>query len=144
VGYNVTFVYPIEGLNRLAQLMAERCRLYYGKRALKVDVKKKEVFFEDGTILDYEALISTIPLNRMLEMTGLVVDEPADPFTSVLVLNVGAERGSDCPQEHWLYVPRSKAGFHRVGFYSNVDVSFLPRSARERNNRVSIFRAGAG
>jgi protoporphyrinogen oxidase len=139
VGYNVTFVYPIEGLNALARAMAGHCRIHYGKRAMKIDVKTKEVFFEDGTSVGYETLISTLPLNKVLEMTGLVVEEPADPFTSVLVLNIGAERRSYCPQEHWLYVPRSKAGFHRVGFYSNVDVSFLPWSSRESNDRVGIY-----
>jgi protoporphyrinogen oxidase len=139
VGYNITFVYPIEGLNALARAMAQRCRILYGKRVSKIDVKHKEIFFEDSTSVGYEALVSTLPLNKVLEMAGLVVEESADPFTSVLVLNIGAERGSDCPQEHWLYVPRSKAGFHRVGFYSNVDASFLPRSARRCNDRVSIY-----
>ncbi|MGB9898544.1 protoporphyrinogen/coproporphyrinogen oxidase [Thermanaerothrix sp.] len=139
VGYNVTFVYPVEGLNALAQKMAERCRIHYNKHMVAIDVKKKEVFFDDGTGERYETLISTLPLNKVMEMAGLEVDEPADPYTSVLVLNLGAERGPGCPDEHWLYIPRSKAGFHRVGFYSNVDVSFLPRSAREQNNRVSIY-----
>jgi hypothetical protein len=38
-----------------------------------------------------------------------------------------------------LYNPDAKSGFHRVGFYSNVDVSFLPRSAQSDDNRVSIY-----
>jgi protoporphyrinogen oxidase len=119
--------------------MAERCRIQYGKRVVKIDVRNHELFFEDGTSIRYEILISTLPLNQVLEMTGLEVGELADPYTSVLVLNIGAKRGPKCPNEHWVYVPRSKAGFHRVGFYSNVDVSFLPRNARERNDRVSIY-----
>jgi len=139
VGYNATFVYPEGGLNVLAQQMAERCRIQYGKRVVKIDVRNHELFFEEGTGTRYETLISTLPLNQVLEMTGLEVGEPADPYTSVLVLNIGAKRGPKCPSEHWVYVPRSKAGFHRVGFYSNVDVSFLPRKARERNDRVSIY-----
>lgn len=139
VGYNVTFVYPEEGLNVLAQRMAERCRVHYGKRVVHIDVKSREVYFEDGTVEGYEELISTLPLNRVLEMTGLDVGERADPATSVLVVNIGAVKGPSCPEEHWLYIPHSKAGFHRVGFYSNVDVSFLPASARERADRVSIY-----
>jgi len=31
------------------------------------------------------------------------------------------------------------AGFHPVGFYSNVDVSFLPVSARGPTYRVAIY-----
>ncbi|MEM1944275.1 MAG: protoporphyrinogen oxidase-like protein [Nitrososphaerota archaeon] len=139
VGYNVTFVYPEEGLNTLAQRMAKRCRVHYGKRVVKVDVRSKEIYFEDGTVEPYSEIISTLPLNRMMEMTGLDVGEPPDPATSVLVVNIGAARSPDCPEEHWLYIPRSRAGFHRVGFYSNVDSSFLPASRRERRDCVSIY-----
>ncbi len=139
VGYNVTFVYPEEGLNVLAQRLAERCRIHYGKRVVHIDVKSREVYFEDGTVEGYEELVSTLPLNRMMEMTGLNVGEQPDPATSVLVVNIGAVKGPRCPEEHWLYIPHSKAGFHRVGFYSNVDVSFLPASARERADQVSIY-----
>ncbi len=139
VGYNVTFVYPEEGLNVLAQRMAERCRIHFGKRVVRIDVDSRDVYFEDGTWEGYEELISTLPLNRVMEMTGLEVDEPADPATSVLVVNIGAQKGPKCPSEHWLYIPRSRAGFHRVGFYSNVDPSFLPASARGRQDRVSIY-----
>lgn len=128
-----------EGLNVLALRMAERCRLHHGKRVMRIDVTSREVYFDDGSAQRYEELISTLPLNRMMEMTGLDVGERPDPATSVLVVNLGAVRGPRCPEDHWLYIPHSRAGFHRVGFYSNVDVSFLPASARERNDRVSIY-----
>jgi hypothetical protein len=35
--------------------------------------------------------------------------------------------------------PRHACGFHRVGFYSNVDESFLPASSRKNKDRVSIY-----
>jgi hypothetical protein len=75
----------------------------------------------------------------MVEMTRLDLDEEPGPYTSVLVLNIGAKRGADCPHDHWVYVSRSSAGFHRVGFYSNVDVSFLPQSSHALSDRVSIY-----
>jgi hypothetical protein len=106
---------------------------------VRIDPHKKELAFADGSGANYEQLISTLPLNRMLDLTGLNADEPADPFTSVLVLNIGGVRGPKCPSDHWLYNPDTKSGFHRVGFYSNVDVSFLPRSAQSDSNRVSIY-----
>lgn len=139
VGYNTTFIYPLEGLNTLAQRMAEKCNVRYGKRAIKIDVKAKEVFFADGSVEAYDTLISTLPLNQMLEMTELAVDASPDPYTSVLVLNIGAVRGENCPDDHWLYNPDATSGFHRVGFYSNVDPLFLPKSSRERGDRVSIY-----
>jgi protoporphyrinogen oxidase len=140
VGYNATFIYPESGLNALAQQLASRCDVHYGKEAVRIDLKRKQVFFADGSVAGYSLLVSTLPLNKMLDMTGCAASlKESDPYSSVLVLNVGARRGSRCPEDHWIYVPRSKAGFHRVGFYSNVDSSFLPRSSQAARDRVSIY-----
>ncbi|MGH7339175.1 MAG: protoporphyrinogen oxidase-like protein, partial [Candidatus Rokuibacteriota bacterium] len=61
------------------------------------------------------------------------------PFTSVLVLNVGGRRGPQCPDDHWIYVPTSRSGFHRIGFYDAVDPDFLPTSNRRAKDRVSMY-----
>lgn len=139
VGYNSTFVYPMEGLNTLIQRMAERCQIAYGKKVVWLDTQHKLVDFADGSETPYETLISTLPLNNMMEMTGLQVEAQPDPYTSVLVLNIGATRGPRAPDDQWLYVPDAHSGFHRVGFYSNVDVSFLQASSRTANDRVSLY-----
>ncbi|MDM7274433.1 protoporphyrinogen/coproporphyrinogen oxidase [Sulfurihydrogenibium azorense] len=139
VGYNTTFIYPKEGLNTLALRMAERCDIRYKKRVVKIDVQSREIYFEDGSSQKYDELICTLPLNKVIEMTGLNVGERPDPATSVLVVNIGAIKGPKCPSEHWVYIPKSKAGFHRVGFYSNVDSSFLPSSNQNQGERVSIY-----
>ena len=65
----------------------------------------------------------------MIAMSGLAVDGTPEPYTSVLVLNIGAVRGPECPEDHWLYNPDATSGLHRVGFYSNVDTHFLPASS---------------
>jgi protoporphyrinogen oxidase len=147
VGYNTSYLYPIEGLGTLAQRLADRCEIHYNKSVAAIDVCRKQIQFQDGSGHNYESLVVTLPLDKTMKMSNLEVDEEPDPSTAVLVLNIGAERGPQCPDDHWIYVPQSKTGFHRVGFYSNVDVSFLPASSRKTNDRVSIyveraFRAG--
>lgn len=139
VGYNVTYIYPEEGLNTLAGRMAKRCHINYEKKVARINPAQKEISFHDGSCAKYDNLISTLPLNRIMEMAALEIDCEPDCCTSVLVLNIGAKRGSKCPGEHWLYIPDSNSGFHRVGFYSNVDASFLPKSSQEENDRVSIY-----
>lgn len=138
-GYNVSFVYPEDGLNSLAQRMSADCNIEYGKEVVAIDVATKSLAFSDGTSTTYDELISTLPLNRVMEMTGLETESRPDPHTSVLVLNIGALRGPRCPDDHWLYNPDTQSGFHRVGFYSNVDSSFLPQSMRRDNSGVSIY-----
>lgn len=146
VGYNTTFLYPRHGLNQLAQKIASHCDIQYGKKVVQIKPQMKEIIFADGDCLKYDKLISTLPLNKMVKMAGLAENEKTDPHSSVLVLNIGARRGSKCPKDHWLYTPDSISGFHRVGFYSNVDRSFLPMSARNSGELVSIYveRAFAG
>jgi protoporphyrinogen oxidase len=139
VGYNTSYIYPEEGLNVLAQRMAGQCRVHLGKRIKQIDLQHKKVVCDDGSETAYQTLISTLPLNKMVEMLNLKLDEAPDPYTSVLVLNIGATRGEKCPADHWIYLPKTRSGFHRVGFYSNVDSSFLPKSSRALKNRVSIY-----
>jgi len=139
VGYNATFFYPAQGLNHLSRQMAAKCRIHFLHRVVAIDIRHKEIIFQNGKILPYQQVISTLPLNLLLRMAELDVECQPDPYIAVLVLNLGARRGPKCPEEHWLYIPHSASGFHRVGFYSNVDVAFLPRSARKTKNRVSIY-----
>jgi protoporphyrinogen oxidase len=119
--------------------MAERCDIHYGSCVTRIDAAAKCVIFADGNELKYDYLLCTLPLNKTMEMSGLSVQSMPDPYTSVLVLNIGGRKGPKCPPHHWLYNPDTKSGFHRVGFYSSVDRSFIPRSARGEDNAVSIY-----
>lgn len=138
VGYNTGYFYPEPGLNGLMQGMAKECQINYGKRVTNIDVKSKTITFGDDSYQKFNKIISTLPLNKMLDMCGLKAGQP-DPYSSVLVINIGAQKGKNCPEDHWIYIPDSKAKFHRVGFYSNVDVSFLPKRSRAQNDCVSIY-----
>ncbi len=139
IGYNVRFSYPVDGLGTLFRSMAESCDISYGKRVVAIDPVRRVVSFSDDTQTGYDSMISTIPLNRMVDLARLRIPERADPYTSVLVLNVGGTRGRNSPPDHWLYVPESKSGFFRIGFYSNVEKSFLPRSRRQDGRSVSMY-----
>lgn len=120
--YNDEFYYPEHGLANLVDSMADKCDVHYNKRAISVNIKKKNVTFSDGTSIKYDKLISTIPLKNMLTLIG--VDSPDLVRTSVAVTNIGAERAFKCPHKHWLYIPDEKIPFFRVGFYSNVSRDF--------------------
>jgi protoporphyrinogen oxidase len=139
VGYNSSFLYPEEGLDVLAKRIAARCQIQYNKNIIAVDVKKRELLFDNHESISYDKIISTLPLNQALHLCGLSVCQDEDPYTSVLVLNIGAKRGDRCPDDHWLYNLKTDSGFHRVGFYSNVDRSFIPISSRSKGDRVSIY-----
>lgn len=138
-GYNATFAYPRAGLDELTRQMAARARVRFGARVVAIDTDAREVGLADGTTVGYDALVSTLPLHETVALAAMRHEPTPDPFTSVMVWNVGARRGPKCPDEHWVYLPRSESGAHRVGFYSNVDESFLPASARGRGDRVAAY-----
>lgn len=139
VGYNVSFLYPKDGLDALVQGMANRCKVHYNHRVVKIDLQRKLVHFANGTETPYANCIATLPLSHLVELADLQIEVAPDPYTSVLVLNIGGLKGHRYPYDHWLYTPDSRAGFHRIGFYSNVDSSFLPASSRTTGERTSIY-----
>lgn len=137
-GYNVTFRYPSAGLDVVARAMADRSEIRYGQRVVAIDPATRTVEVEGRGPLSYERLICTLPLDTTLALCGV---DPArtglpDPATSVLVVNLGGERGAACPDSHWVYEPEAAAGFHRYGIYSNVDPSFVPGG---RADRVALY-----
>ncbi|MBE0657034.1 MAG: NAD(P)-binding protein [Bryobacteraceae bacterium] len=135
-GYNQTFLYPAEGLDTFADSLAGNAAVETGARVARIDTARRRLEMADGRVLGYEWLLSTAPLDEMLRLAGVVVDEEPGPATAVLVVNLGGVRGPKCPDDHWLYVPRSRSGFHRVGFYSNVSSKFLPAGTQ---GRVSVY-----
>lgn len=126
-GYNDVFYYPVGGLDVLADEMAKMADVRTGKRLVAIDTARKVAVFHGREEVHYDRIISTIPLDRMIRMARQdgVVDEPC-PYTSVIVVNIGAEPGHRMPDSHWVYFPKSDFGFHRVGFYSNIDEKFAP------------------
>ncbi|MEI8349799.1 MAG: protoporphyrinogen oxidase-like protein [Candidatus Omnitrophota bacterium] len=139
IGYNANFLYPCEGLDFLIRRMAKECRISYFKNVEGIDVEAREIYFSDKSTVKYKKLISTLSLDVMIGLTGLKPSVKADPHTSVLVMNIGAVKGKNCPKDHWLYVPETSSGFHRVGLYSNVDASFLPKTFRKSGTRVGMY-----
>ena len=122
-GFVSTFCDPVDGLDTLVDKMAAQNTIKYNSRAIGINTESKYVEFKDG-IVCYDRLISTIPLGQLLYLCG---NKSIDlPYSSVFVLNIGAEKGRNFPSEHWLYIPFCKAGFHRITFYSNIDATKAP------------------
>lgn len=138
-GYNQVFYYPDRGLGHVLSSLAKRLPVYFKKRAARIDLKTRTIYFDDGSKTLYDRLISTIPLTDLVRITGIKLAERPNPYTSVLVLNIGAKKGARCPKSHWVYIPRNPLGFYRVGFYSNVCEDFLPRSRRGTGDFVSLY-----
>ncbi len=117
-GYNPFFFYPRGGLqafiNDYARPLAGRIR--FGEEVLAIETRQRRLLTDAGSYR-YENLISTMPLNRLLEALR---PRPAfDPgrlrHLSTLVVNVVLARRRR--RFHWIYLPETRFPFYRAGYY---------------------------
>lgn len=141
LGYNTRFLYPrAGGIDHLPEAMAARLR-GRAPEAIAVDCAAEEIDVQARRIklsgrpdwLDYDALVSTIPLPQLMaRIRG--VPEPVRQAAAALrwvswrYLDVATRRAPPI-EEHWVYVPELQIPFFRVGVYSNALPAMAPPGA---------------
>ena len=143
-GYNNTFLYPASG--RLGDLMTALAapiadRVCCGVSVEAVDIVRRELRTEDGGTIAYGRLISTIPLDVLLRMSGLRVDPDLFAATEVVNIRIGL-RGSLRTANHWLYVADRELPFHRIGFPQNVNRRTCPDGCTSLSIESTIPASG--
>jgi protoporphyrinogen oxidase len=146
LGYNPTFLYPHRGgIALLPQALAARCpEIRLGATVTAVDAAARTVTLADGGTVAYEALISSLPLDRLLSITsGLPDDLPQVParLRAVRVLNISL--GVDRPSiagAHWIYFPEPEYSFYRVGFPGSLAAGLVPRGCSSLYVERSLLR----
>jgi protoporphyrinogen oxidase len=132
-GYNAEFLYPRRGgIQALANALADQIpRIRLNERLVRLHLNEHCAEFESGRLVQYDALISTVPLKRLAGMIGR--QAPAEVIqagkslrhNSLLILNLGV-KGQGLTDKHWIYVPERKFRPYRVGVYTNFSRSMAP------------------
>ena len=136
-GPNSTFRFPLRGgtgaIWRAIAALLPPDRVNYGRPAVSVDPSGRRVVFGDGRSEAYDALVSSMPLDRLLPS---LVDRPAlAPVASQFVhssshiVGVGL-RGSppdDMRTKCWIYFPEPRVPFYRATVFSNYSPNNAPR-----------------
>jgi len=140
-GPNATFRFPLRGgtgaiwQSVAAQLPAER--IHYDKRVVMIDPQARTVGFADGSSTTYDHLISTMPLDILLQT---VEGEPdlssrANEFvySSSHIMGVGL---AGQPPEHldtkcWMYFPEPSIPFYRCTVFSNYSPNNVARPGEQ-------------
>jgi len=146
MGYNPTFLYPkIGGIRALPEALAGGLQdVRLGRDVVAIDAAARTARLSDGSTLAWEALVSTIPLDRLLAITaGLPADLPgaASRLRAVRVLNIslGVDRAAISPA-HWIYFPEPEYSFYRVGFPVNLGDGLAPRGCSSLYVERSLLR----
>lgn len=133
-GVNAEFLYPADrGYGAIAQSLSSRLRdrLRLGMRATKINLKQKEIEFNNQEKIIYGRAISTLPLPEVVKMIPDVpenVQQAAEKLrtNSILVVNLAINR-PNISDKHWIYYPESDYSFFRISFPVNYGTRMAPQ-----------------
>ena len=132
MGYNPTFLYPkTGGISILPEAFlpyVRNLRLSCGVDS--IDIKDRSIVLQDGTIMRFDQIISTIPLPELIGITKdipewLSLSARHLRYASVYDINIGVNRGG-ISDKHWIYFPEPEFVFYRVGFPMNFSKEMTP------------------
>lgn len=134
-GPNSMFRFPLRGgtgavwKELAARLPSER--IAFGKRLAKIEAKRKALHFEDGSREEYDILISTAPLDWLVQNSDLSDLKGASEHlmhSSTHVVGVGL-KGEPPPhlrKKCWMYYPEDNPPFYRATVFSNYSPNNVP------------------
>jgi protoporphyrinogen oxidase len=134
IGYNATFFYPkFGGISYWIECMAQRIQnpIMTEWCVNTIDLTNKIITFTNGETVPYDSLISTIPLDKLLqfikEPSSLSIKKALGKLlcNSVINFNLGL-RYADFTDKHWIYFPETKYPFYRIGFPHNFSLNTVP------------------
>jgi protoporphyrinogen oxidase len=133
-GPNNTFRYPLRGgtgflYESLREFVDDHLELETPVEY--VDVDAKEVRTRDGRRWPYDVLLSTMPLNRLVERTTSAPDRVRDAATQLRwsgshIVGVGVDRPANSTK-NWIYFPEPDVPFYRVTYLSNYSPYITPK-----------------
>ena len=122
-GPNAVFRFPQQGgtgaiWKAVAELLPKERQLY-GAEATSIDLENRTVSFKDGSMIEFDHLVSTVPLDITLRWTGREDLAQDLTYSSSHIVGIGVRgkcpHGSKC----WLYFPEDDCPFYRTTVFSN-------------------------
>jgi len=128
-GYNASFCYPQTGgigemVNRLFG-KTETNKYMFNCEPVEIDINAKTITLNDGKSIQYNHLVSSIPLKDFLKLlkngndTSMSDVAKRLKIAQVSYLNIAVE-GELKNEAHWIYLPEKDFMPYRVGSFSNL------------------------
>jgi protoporphyrinogen oxidase len=145
MGYSAQFLYPEkEGIEILPRAFLPHVNnINYNRKLTAVDLHEKRVWFDDNSSIEYDRLVSTIPLPELLDSIENLPQSISElrhtlRHISVLNVNLGIEARTVSDQ-HWIYFPEKEIPFYRVGLYTNFSSELAPAKCSSLYVEVSYL-----
>jgi protoporphyrinogen oxidase len=148
-GPNATFKYPRYGgtggiFARMEPYVKDQLRL--NAPTVAIDPDRKEVILADGSRERYDALLSTMPLDLLVDaVTGDVPDSVSQAALQLrhsgsYIVGVGIRQPAPS-NKNWMYFPESNCPFYRVTYLSNYSPEVVPDPATHYSLLCEISRS---
>ena len=132
-GPNNLFMFPAVGgtaeiYRRLAQRLGRR--VTYNRELIRLDAEEKTARFSDGTEENYDHLISTVPLDKLVGLLKHCPDSvraAADDLehNSVFMVGIGYELQLK-DDKSWMYFPQDNTPFYRATNFAKYSPNNVP------------------
>ncbi len=134
-GPNNKFRFPLHGgtgaIWRSVAASLPSDRLGLAQELIRIDLDKRKAFFESGSVIDYDTMITSVGLPQLCRIAGI-----ESKFSRVADLGVSSTHlvglGIDGnPPEHlgkkcWMYFPEENSPFYRVTHFSHYSHNNVP------------------
>lgn len=134
-GPNSTFRFPRHGgtgaiWRSLANTLPME-NILLDTEVVSIDPRSQEVAFANGNRVNYNYLVSTMPLDRLVRISGLTHLYPAAEkllYSSTHVIGIGLRnKPPRCLEKKcWMYFPEPDCPFYRVTVFSNYSPFNVP------------------
>lgn len=146
--YNAQFYYPKQGgmlawMHSIEHLLSNPA--FTNMTVETIDIEQKCVIFSNGHHEFYDKLVTTIPLNLLLDK---IIDSSTTQFqrwatkllcNSVINFNLGLKKPA-FTDKHWIYFPEKKFPFYRLGFPSNLTHTMAPVGYSSISGEYAYFK----
>jgi UDP-galactopyranose mutase len=145
-GPNNTFKYPLYGgtgglFERMQPYVQDQLRL--NCPTVSIDTDRKEVLLADGTREPYDVLMSTMPMDKLVNIldgsTPDAVREQAGRLrhSGSFVVGIGVDRPVET-SKCWMYFPEDDCPFYRLTYLSNYSPEVVPDRTRQHSILAEI------
>jgi protoporphyrinogen oxidase len=135
-GPNNTFQFPKRGgTGAIWRACAERLplnKLHFNAMVTSIDLNRHEVTTANGKTLNYDTLISTIPLSELIRLSGQTqfteLSRRGLLYSASNIFGIGL-RGKpreELTKKCWMYFPEDNCPFYRVTVFSNYSPNNVP------------------
>jgi protoporphyrinogen oxidase len=145
-GPNNTFQFPVRGgTGSIWQSIAKTVgleKIQFNHEATEIEPNKKEVINSNGEKIEYQHLLSTMPLDCLAKRVHSLSEESKESAqelvhssTHIIGIGLKGQPSEDLKTKCWMYFPEDDCPFYRVTVFSN----YSPNNVPDINQQYSLM-----